>query len=1138
MRNHSDINLGGDQPSSTGLSMSFLGPPQVLLNGKVVLGQRAQKPLALLAYLARRADRPNPRYALAALFWPDKPEKRALQDLRQTLARLRAAIGDRARPGDHLPSRDGAPSRSGGATLPYLLVDSQSVQFNRQSDYWLDVEAFEELVAGTEEHRHRRLDACPNCISHLSEAAELYKGEFLASLHPAGSPALDEWLLIQREQLQQRACVMFHALTSAQLARGEAGAARDYCRRWLRLDPWNEAAQRLMLRALSIEEGRNAALNHYQSLRSELAHELGVEPEDATLALVDELKSGVPVGMEPHLPLGSLPAPATAFVGRGDELERISGYLAGQDPHLITLYGPGGGGKSRLALEVAAAQAPLWRDGVWIVPLVNVSAARALVDTLATALSLKVSGDSMEVAHLLEFLSSRELLLVLDGFEHLLDSTDLLRGIVRSAPQVKVLVTSRARLGLPEEWVVEVLGLDMPLEPQPTVPQAEGHAAVQLFLKSVQRVAPGFSLSLDNLSHVLHICRRVAGLPLGIELAAAWARLIPCQQIAEEMAESLDFLQHPDVGTTGRHSSLRATFEYSYRLLSDVQQAQFRKLSVFRGGCSAEGAQRVAGMNPAALMCLADRSLLQISPSRRLDMHPTLRDYAAEKLAEHPEEEATVRDHHGRFYLSFLRDSERALRSESPQGAQDEIDGELGNVRGAWRWAVDGVELEELGSSIAALSRYYDLKGSIHEAEAVFGEAAYRLLTRLPGEDGVRAVACHLLTEQARFLLHGGNYAQAAEVARAAAARACAVEDRICEATSRYVEGEALWRQGNHGAARTELERALTLVREEPLAGAATRAAREVETWTLGSLGAASWIHGDHEQGRGYLEEALEIAQAENDARERSKLLANLGVCAVEQGNYAEANDLLLQSLLIRQSMGDRRGEGITLGNLGNVFLYLGAYAQARAYYAQALHIQREIGARNDEALSLGNLGLVHHYLGENAAARTLCREALQIGRETGERRTQGALWMKLGHALEGLGQHDSAARAYRESLSLRRNMGWTDVAMEPLAGLAQVAMAQGRSNQAQECAEEIWSHLQTGTLNGTVSPFQVYVTTYSVLREAGDPRAGQILERAHKELQDRATRIADIEMQRSFLQNVQPHREIVREYALLKETS
>ncbi len=565
-------------------------------------------------------------------------------------------------------------------------------------------------------------------------------------------------------------------------------------------------------------------------------------------------------------------------------------------------------------------------------PLDSVPAARALVDTLSTALNVRVIGDSMQAAHLLDFLASRELLLVLDSFEHLLDCTHLLRDVLRSAPRVKILLTSRARLGLPEEWAVEVLGLDVPPELQSTLLQAQEHAAVRLFLNSVQRADPTFALSPESLPHIVYIRRRVAGLPLGIELAAAWARLIPCQQIAEEMEESLDLLQNPDSSTTGRHRSLRATFEYSYRLLSETQQAQFRKLSVFRGGCSAEGANRVAGISPAILICLADRSLLQISPSWRLDMHPTLRDYATEKLAEHPEEEAAVKEHHGRFYPSFLRITEGALRSESPQKAQNEIDGELGNVREAWRWAVAGAEFEELGSSAAALSRFYDLRGLIREAEAVFGEAAQRLLTLVPGTNWVQTIACRLFTEQSRFLLHGGDYARATEVATAAAAQACTAGETLCEVTVRYIKGEALW--------------------------------------------------------------------------------------------------------------------------------------------------------------------------------------------------------MKLGHALEALGQHDSAARAYQESVGLRREMSWHNVAMEPLAGLAQVAMAQGRLDQAQEYVEEIWTHIQSGTLNGTVSPFQVYLTCYRLLEAIKDPRARQILERAHRDLQERSARIADVEMQRSFLENVRPHRKIVREYA------
>ncbi|MFQ5344187.1 MAG: tetratricopeptide repeat protein, partial [Anaerolineae bacterium] len=228
-----------------------------------------------------------------------------------------------------------------------------------------------------------------------------------------------------------------------------------------------------------------------------------------------------------------------------------------------------------------------------------------------------------------------------------------------------------------------------------------------------------------------------------------------------------------------------------------------------------------------------------------------------------------------------------------------------------------------------------------------------------------------------------------------------------------------------------------------------------------------------------------------------------------------------------------RRGEGVALGNLGNVLLYLGAYAEAQTYYTQALYIQREIGDRQYEAVSVGNLGLLYHYLGDYETAREHSQQALQMTQEIGARRAEGAMWMKLGHAQAGLGQLDEAATAYRGAVALQRELGRLNQAMEPLAGLARVALAQGDIQQAQAHVQEILSHLEAGgTLDGTIDPFQVYLTCYRVLRADGDPRAQEVLTTAYNLLQERAAKIGDEDLRRSFLENVASHREIVREAA------
>ena len=668
--------------------------------------------------------------------------------------------------------------------------------------------------------------------------------------------------------------------------------------------------------------------------------------------------------------------------------------------------------------------------------------------------------------------------------------------------------------------------------PPATVAEAEDCSAVQLFVQSARRVALDFGLSPENLPHVVRICRLVAGLPLGIELAAAWVRLFPCWQIADVVEQSLDFLRSTQPDVPERQHSLRATFEYSYDLLSEREQAMFDRLSVFRGGFTVDAARQVAGAVPSELLSLLDKSLLQASPSRRLDVHLTLREYAAEKLAAMPVEEQETQERHVRTYLAFVRQKEETLWGENPKQALEEIEVELGNVREAWRRAVAQVRMEELDSSLGGLSRFYDLRGLFREGETTFGRAAERVLALVQEDAEARRVACRLLTEQARCLFHRARYPQVVQIAQAAVELAQAAKEMLCEARAVRLWGDALYRQREYAAARTQLERALSLAQGgHDAADRPSPAAQALEADSLNSLAGICWGQGDYEGTRMYLEKALPIASAAGNRQSQGSILSNLGVVAVEQGDYAGASIYYRQALRIRQEIGDRNSEGITFNNLGDLFLYLGAYAEAKTYYQQALDIHRETGARANEGLVAGNLGLLSHYLGEHETALKYNQDALQMVQEIGDRAKEGMTWMMLGHALLGVGRLEEAAEAYQNSVALRRELGRPNLAMESLAGLARVALAQGDLARAQAHVEEILSCLETGTLHGTIAPFQVYLTCYRVLKDGQDPRAQEILATAYDLLQERAARITDEEMRRSFLENVAAHREIVSHY-------
>ncbi|MFC2030087.1 tetratricopeptide repeat protein, partial [Chloroflexota bacterium] len=421
-----------------------------------------------------------------------------------------------------------------------------------------------------------------------------------------------------------------------------------------------------------------------------------------------------------------------------------------------------------------------------------------------------------------------------------------------------------------------------------------------------------------------------------------------------------------------------------------------------------------------------------------------------------------------------------------------------------------------------AQCRFYGLRGPLEEAERVFGEAAERVAALADEAAEAPRIACRLLAEQANFSRRRGDYPQAIQVAQAAIALAQASAEATCEARAAVVWGEALWRQSKYEEARRQLECALSLARRLP-------GGEEIETTCLNGLAGVSWRQGDFCRARAYLEDSLRLAIKAGEARRQSVALGNLGVVAVEQGEYEAAEQHYRQALEIEREIGEREGEGVSLLSLGNLSLYLGAYAEAERRYHQALAIHREVGARQNEAWTLGNLGLLAHYRDDQETALQHAQEALRMAQELGHQTMQAAMWLKVGHALAGLERLEESASAYGQSLAQRRDLEQADMATEPLAGLARVCQSEGDLVQAQAHVEEILEHLESGgTLDGTIAPFQVYLICYRVLEASGDSHAREILVTAHDQLQERAARITDPGLRRSFLENVAAHRDLV----------
>src|SRR5258708_1576469 len=348
----------------------------------------------------------------------------------------------------------------------------------------------------------------------------------------------------------------------------------------------------------------------------------------------------------------SLPHLFPPSIGRTHEIAEIGQVLADPACRLLTLVGPGGSGKTRLSIEVAAGQSGEFPNGVYFVPLAPRNSTEGIVSTIANTLGLALRSEESPTNQLLDYLHDKRLLLVLDNFEHLLAGTVVVTQILEADPEVKLLTTSREALSLEEEWVRQVKGLRFPDSDGTQLPQIEDYSAIRLFAERARRVRADFSLA-DEQRDVIRICQLVEGVPLAIELAAVWLKTINCQQIADEIQRDMDFLTSPLRNVQERHRSIRAIFEHSWQLLSSEEQATFRKLSVFRGGFTLEAAIHVANSSRQCLTALVDKSLVQMTPTGRFDLHELLRQYAKERL-EGADETAATQPAHSHYYPAFI----------------------------------------------------------------------------------------------------------------------------------------------------------------------------------------------------------------------------------------------------------------------------------------------------------------------------------------------------------------------------------------------------------------------------------------------------------------------------------------------------
>jgi predicted ATPase/DNA-binding SARP family transcriptional activator len=1004
--------------------LSLLGPPRLERDGKPV-ELDTRKTVALVTYLAMAGQSPggetHSREALATLLWPELEPQRARANLRRSLSVLRKGIGGE-----------------------WLVADRETIGTHPEAGIWLDVAHFRCLLNSPQTHSHPEAETCPDCLEALAEAVDLYQGDFLEGFSLRDSANFDEWQFFQTEGLRQELAQALERLVHGYSAQGAYEQAIPYGRRWVALDPLHEPAHRQLMQLYALAGQRAAALRQYTECARILEAELGLPPAEETTSLYEQIRTSPAIGAEPVRPATrprhNLPAQTTPFVGREAELEAIRARLREPGCRLLTVVGPGGVGKTRLALEAASSlihqtEHDGFVDGVYFVRMAPLESAEALVTAVARALGFSFySGAEGRAApdpqqQLLDYLRQKRLLLLMDNFEHLLEGVELVAAMLAAAPHVKVLATSRARIGLQGEHLYTVSGMQFPDPVSPAAVEMQevlAYSAVKLFMQTAQRVDPGFAPQPKEFMTIARICHLVEGMPLGILLAAAWVDMLPPREIAAEVERSLDFLATDLRDVPARQRSIRAAFEHSWNLLTKRERAVFQALSVFRGGFTREAAQQVASAELHELRSLASKSLVQPTSESRYEVHELLRQYAAEKLQALPDAATDIADRHCAYYTAALQRWESDLIGPKQSTTSVEAEEESGNIRTAWTWAVEQRQVERLDRAMEGLDHFYWHSGRLREAEAAFqaaaaaaGAAANEAATQGPdARANCLRVQARALAWQSHFQRLTAQWDAARQVQQKCLAilrdpALCGLDTRLERAVLSWSVGYTLVWMADYTQARQQMEECYSLFRALGL--------RWGMTWALYGLGITSMILGDYGEARRRLEEGLAINRALGNQQGVASFVSRLSGIACEEGRLEEAECLAREGVAASLEAGSRTRSALPLLKLGEVLEKVAKFSEAHCVLQQSLELYTDLGRRDFITIARSSLGSVALHLGRYEEARDQARTGLALAREHGSQYCIGPNLLLLGCLEVAQGVPATAHRLLEESAAVYR---------------------------------------------------------------------------------------------------------------------
>jgi predicted ATPase/DNA-binding CsgD family transcriptional regulator len=675
-------------------------------------------------------------------------------------------------------------------------------------------------------------------------------------------------------------------------------------------------------------------------------------------------------------PLSKFTNQVTPLIGRDKEISEITGLLLDSDCRLLTIVGPGGAGKSRLALHVIDQIQPAFSDGVYFADLQPLASAD-LVAPIANTIGFPLHDPEDPEKQLLNYLQARELLILMDNFDHLLAASALLAQILTAAPAVKLLVTSREVLNIQEEWVYPIQGLPFPAGDPPgsAVKDLESYDAVRLFAVRARHQRPTFSLQEEG-TQVARICQLVEGMPLAIELAASWVRMLSCHEIAHEIKNNLDFLVTKFRDLPARHRSMQATFEQSWKMLSEEERQVFKKLSVFRGGFQREAAQEITRASLPVLLALVDKSLLHWNAEGRYQFHELLRQYSAEKLTESPQDAESSRQAHALYFARFLHRRRYNIVGKNQLETLREIEPELENIRAAWQWSLAQHDVTAIRRIAYTYNQFCDFQGRYQEATLAF-EKAIPILETMETDPKVSLTLALLKTLLGYFYIRLGRFDQA---------RACFENSRSIQRGMDLPPYEGFATNPLNGLAllaaiQGDYSQALELGEQARKQNKAQGDQQNLMI-ALYVMTEAALASGDYAAAWQYAQDAHTQTKQTKNSWMMAYVLLQMGSVARAQGNYKQARQHYQAGYAIKESLRDPEGMAAALNQLGRVACLQKDYHEATQYFQKSLNIYKDINDRGGLATAIHGLADVALATGNQRTAYDYLHQALTIAQE------------------------------------------------------------------------------------------------------------------------------------------------------------